>query len=90
MQWNRAVENGVELRVKIIPRASRTEAQGLHGDALKVCLTAAPVDGKANEALIRFLADTLEVPRANIEIRAGQTGRKKIVQIAGINAEELA
>jgi len=88
MQWNRSIDNGVELCIKVIPRASKSGVQGLHGDALKIRLHAPPVDGKANEALIRFLAKTLDVPRARIEIRSGQTSRRKTIRIAGITAEE--
>jgi uncharacterized protein YggU (UPF0235/DUF167 family) len=63
--WNFLTEfdGGIRLTIYVQPRASRTELDGRHGDALKIRLAAAPVDGAANEALVRFLADTLARPR---------------------------
>jgi uncharacterized protein (TIGR00251 family) len=73
--------------VRVQPRASRTELAGIHGDALRVRLTAPPVDGAANEALIRFLADRLDVPRAAVRLEAGAAGRSKLVAIEGLGIE---
>jgi len=69
------------------PRASSTELAGRHGDALKVRLTAPPVDGAANEALLRFLAERLDVPRSAVRIEVGATGRSKVVAVEGISLE---
>ena len=69
------------MTLQIVPRASRSEWGGTHGDALKVRLAAPPVDGKANEALIEFLAGHYNVPRRNIRIVSGETSRRKIVEI---------
>mgnify|MGYP001281243284 CR=1 FL=1 len=70
------------------PRASRTELAGLYGDALKVRLAAPPVDGAANEALVRYLAEVLDVPRASIELLSGHSGRRKLLQITGITTAQ--
>jgi uncharacterized protein (TIGR00251 family) len=74
----------VRLRVRVQPRASRTELAGPHGDALTVRIAAPPVDGAANEALVRFLADRLEVPRSAVRLEAGAAGRSKLVAVAGL------
>jgi len=76
------------LSVRIQPRASRNGIVLREGGGLKIRLTAPPVDGAANEALIRFLADTLSVPRSQVEIVTGHTSRDKIVRVAGIGQEE--
>jgi uncharacterized protein len=70
--------------VRVQPRASRTELAGRHGDALKVRLTAPPVEGAANEALARFLAGRLDVPRSAVRLEAGATGRTKVLAVTGI------
>ena len=74
----------VRLSVHVQPRASRREIGGVHGDALKVRLTAPPVGGAANDELIELLADTFAVGRRAIKIVAGETSRSKIVEIDGI------
>jgi uncharacterized protein len=74
----------VRFSVRVQPRASRTELAGLHGDALKIRLSAAPVDGAANDALIEFLSETFAVARRDVRIVAGETSRLKIVEIDGI------
>jgi uncharacterized protein (TIGR00251 family) len=73
--------------VRVQPRASCTEVAGRHGGALKVRLTAPPVDGAANEALLRFLAERLDVPRSAVRIEVGTTGRAKVVAVEGISLE---
>jgi uncharacterized protein (TIGR00251 family) len=69
------------LRVQLQPRASRDEFAGLHGGALKVRLTAPPVDGKANAALIAFLAAAFGVPQRQVTLLAGATGRAKRLRV---------
>ena len=69
------------LTLHVQPGARATAIQGRHGDALKVRLAAPPVDGKANAELVRFLAETLQVPRSALEIVAGQASRQKRVRI---------
>jgi uncharacterized protein (TIGR00251 family) len=82
--WARQDGDAVVLTLHIQPGAKRTESAGLHGDALKIRLAAPPVDGKANEALIAFLAKTLGVPKSHVELVSGQTSRAKRVRIAGV------
>ena len=77
---------GVELSVRVVPRASRNEVSGEHDGALKIRLTAPPVEGKANKALIEFLAKTLGVPRGQVSLVAGDTSRAKRIRVAGITA----
>lgn len=74
------------LAVYIQPRASRDEIAGTHGDALRIRITAPPVDGAANTALCRFLADLFDVPRSAISVESGETGRRKTVRIRGPRA----
>ena len=78
--------DGVVLSLHVQPGAKRTETAGLHGEALKIRLAAPPVDGRANDALIAFLAKTLGVPKANVDVVAGQSSRAKRVRVAGVGA----
>ncbi len=71
------------------PRASRDEVAGLQGEAVKVRVTAPPVEGEANEAVVRLLSRSLEVPRSAVSIARGQTGRRKRVRIEGLEAAEV-
>ena len=78
----------VTFAVKVHPRAKRDAVSGEIGDALKVALNAPPVDGKANEACIRFLADILRVPRSSVTIAAGETNRNKLIRVVGVSAAQ--
>lgn len=80
--------DGVRLRIRVQPRASRTEVAGAYGDALRVRLTAAPVDGAANDMLVRFLAETLGVGRAAVRLVRGESSRTKVIEVTGIHAAE--
>ncbi len=80
---------GATFAVKIHPRAKQNAITGEIGDALKVDLTAPPVEGKANEACIRFFAELLEVVRSSVTIAAGQNSRNKILRVTGLSAEEV-
>ncbi|HKQ45224.1 MAG TPA: DUF167 family protein [Rhizomicrobium sp.] len=87
-------EGGVRLALRLTPRASRNGVDGVTADAegrplLKLRLVAPPVDGAANEALIAFLAKTLSLRKADIAIRSGETGRIKILHLAGDSAAIL-
>jgi len=84
------VEDGCTLSVRLHPGARKNSITGIHADALKIALTAPPVDGKANEALIAFLAEALHLPRARVALVAGATSRAKIVRITGKSAAEVA
>ncbi len=75
--------------IQVVPRASRTVVGGMTGDRLRVAVSAPPVDGAANAAVIQALADAFGVPRRAIEILRGETGRRKTVRITGGSAETL-
>jgi uncharacterized protein len=79
----------VRFSVRVQPRASRSEIAGVYGDALKVRLSAPPVDGAANDALIEFLAHVFAVGRRDVRILAGEISRSKIVEIEGITERTL-
>jgi len=83
-------DEGMVVSVRVIPRSSRDEICGLVGDALKVKLTAPPVEGAANEHLIRFLAKSLEINRSRIRIASGERSREKLVAFSGLTDEERA
>lgn len=82
--WLLPLEEGVRLTLHIQPRGSRNAIEGVHGDALKVRLTAPPVDGAANAALIRYLAERLGVSRSAVRLTGGATSRRKTVAVAGM------
>jgi uncharacterized protein (TIGR00251 family) len=84
-----AAENnkGVVVTVHVLPKASCTECVGQYGDALKIRVAAPPVDGAANEELIRFIAERCSIPRTAVHIQSGQTGRRKRVRLDGITAQ---
>jgi len=88
VSWVRRDGDGVVLTLHIQPGAKRTECAGLHGEAMKIRLAAPPVDGKANEALVAFLAKTLGVPKSSVELISGETSRAKRVRVAGVNADD--
>ncbi len=83
------VEGGITFAVRVIPRAGKNEIVRVHGDALKVRITAPPVGGKANEALIAFLAQRLGVRKSQVEIVAGATSRRKMVRVTGLSPQEV-
>jgi uncharacterized protein (TIGR00251 family) len=78
------------IKVKVIPRSSRTEIAGRKNDVYRVKITDPPVEGKANKALIKFLAEKVGVPRGDVEILSGKTGRLKTVRIRGLAAGDIA
>lgn len=90
MSWLRADGDGVVLVLHIQPGAKRTECAGTHGEALKIRLAAPPVDGKANEALIAYLAKALAVPKSRVELISGQSSRAKRVRIGAVSVEAVA
>jgi len=85
----RDTDAGATFAVKVHPRATKNAITGEVGDAIKLALTAPPVDGKANEACIEFFAKLLKVPRSSVTIAAGQTSRNKVIRVAGLSAEEV-
>lgn len=84
MTWVCTTADGAVINVRVVPRASRSEVAGEMGDALKIRLQAPPVEGKANKALVEFLAEALDIPRRNVEILSGESNRNKRVLIRGL------
>ncbi len=82
-------EDGVTFAVRVVPRASKNEIAGIHGDALKIRVTAPPIEGRANEALIAFLAKRLGVRKSEVEIVAGATSRRKMIHVSGVLTQEV-
>lgn len=80
---------GVSIRVHVAPRASASRVLGLYDGAWKVALTAPPVEGAANKALVEFLAKALGVPKRSVVLVSGRASRNKIVEIAGISDEDV-
>ena len=80
---------GISFAVKVHPRAKKNAITGEVGDALKLALTAPPVDGKANDACIEFFANLLKVSRSSVTIASGASRRNKVIRIAGLSAEEV-
>jgi uncharacterized protein (TIGR00251 family) len=81
--------DGVTFEVKIHPRARKNAITGELGDSLKLSLTAPPVEGRANEACINFLANLLKVPRSSVTIASGQNSRRKVIRVSGLSADEV-
>jgi uncharacterized protein (TIGR00251 family) len=79
--WCSALPDGVRIAVQITPNAKKTEVLGVHGDALKLKLQAQPIEGKANEALVKYLAKVLAVPRSAVTITHGHTNKRKLVEV---------
>lgn len=89
MSWLSETKDGVILNIHATPRASKSQIQGLHGEALKIRLQAPPVDGKANDALVEFLAGILDLGPRQVTILSGQTSRRKRVAIQGVTGPAI-
>jgi len=87
--WLRSDGAAVVLKLHVQPGASKTEVAGLHGEALKIRLAAPPIDGRANECLIGFLAETMGIAKRNIELVGGATSREKRVRVEGVDAQTV-
>lgn len=86
--WCRLASDGtLTLSLHIQPGAKKTAVAGPHGEALKIRLAAPPVDGKANAALLAYLAETLGVPKSATRLKSGETSRQKVVAVEGAAAE---
>lgn len=81
--------SGVTFAVKLHPRAKKNAIIGEVGEALKLALTAPPVDGKANAACIEFFAKLLNLPRSSVTIASGLTSRNKVIRVAGLTSQQL-
>jgi uncharacterized protein len=88
-EFVRDVADGCTVSVRVQPGAKRDAVMGLHGGAVKIALSAPPVDGRANEALIAFVAEKVGLPRARISLVAGMASRSKVLRITGKSAAEV-
>jgi uncharacterized protein (TIGR00251 family) len=84
-----STDAGVRFAAYIQPRASRTEVSGVHGDAVKIRVAAPPVEGAANDALVRFLAKRLRIAASSIRLVGGEHSRRKVVEVGGVGGEAL-
>jgi len=80
---------GVTFAVKVHPRAKKNAITGELGDAIKLALTAPPLNGRANQACIEFFANLLDVPRSSVTIASGETSRRKVIRVAGLSADAV-
>lgn len=80
--WCSDLPGGVRLAVQISPNAKRSEVIGILEDVLKIRLQAQPIEGKANEALVRFIAESLDVPRSAVVITHGLTSKRKLLEVS--------
>lgn len=85
--WYRRDADSLTLTLHVQPGAKRSEVAGLHGDALKIRLAAPPVEGRANAALLGFIAEQFAVPLRQVELRQGGQSRHKVVQVTGSKVE---
>jgi len=81
--------SGATFAVKVHPRAKRNAITGEVGDALKLSLTAPPIEGRANEACVEFLAKLLKLPRFSVTIASGHSSRRKVIRVVGLSTEEI-
>ena len=82
-------DRGIVFDVLVQPRASRPRLGPVHGDRLKVAVTAPPVDGEANAAVIELLAKSLGIAKSAVEVVAGTSSRRKTIRIAGVTPEQI-
>ena len=85
--WLRESVGRTTLTLHIQPGAKKTEVAGLHGDALKIRLAAPPVDGKANAALLAFVAERLGIAKSSVSLKSGQTSRRKVLEVDAAPAD---
>jgi uncharacterized protein (TIGR00251 family) len=84
------ISGGVLIKVYVSPRASSNKVVGEHNDSIKIALTAPPVEGAANKALVEFVAKVLGVPKGNVIIIVGETSRNKTLRVDGLDRETAA
>jgi len=89
MLWMQETKNGVVFKVAVQPRGARNEIVGLQGDALKLKLTAPPVEGAANKMCVEFLAKSLKVRKSDVEIVHGHRSRAKKVQVRSATCHRI-
>ncbi len=86
----RADGDGTVIRIRVVPRASRTRLAGLHGDLVKLRVAAPPVEGRANEEVVAHLADALGLRARDLALVAGDRSRTKTVRVAGLAPPDVA
>jgi len=86
--WLREVPGGVRITVRLAPRAARDRVLGVHGEALKIAVTAPPVEGKANRHLLKFLAGRLGVAPGALTLVSGEHAREKVIEAVGVRAAD--
>jgi uncharacterized protein (TIGR00251 family) len=79
----------ISFPIRVIPRSSKTEVAGEHDGALRIRLKSPPVDGAANEELIRFLSKSFDIPKTSVEIISGQASRTKRVRLSGVKPDDI-
>jgi uncharacterized protein (TIGR00251 family) len=87
--WLREDGDGVVFRVQVQPRAAKNRIQGLHGETLKLSLTAPPVEGAANRLCREFLAQELKVPKNRVNVVGGYKSRRKTIRVENLSGSEL-
>lgn len=87
--WLGSSGDALTIAIHAQPGAKREAVVGEHGDRLKIALNTPPIEGRANQALLKFLAKTLGLPRASISLLSGETSREKRVRVEGLGAEDL-
>jgi uncharacterized protein (TIGR00251 family) len=89
LEFAKDTPDGCTVAVRVHPGARKNSLSGVHAGALKISLTTPPVDGRANEALIEFVAEKLRLPRSRISLLAGATNRSKVLRVTGKSAAEV-
>ncbi len=90
MSWLTVVDDGVELQILAVPRASRSRIVGVHDDRLKVQLAAPPADGAANDALVALFMELLGLKRSAVTLVSGHGSRQKRLRLVGVSPEAVA
>ena len=85
----RETDNGAILEIRVLPRSSRCEIAGVQNGALKIKITAPPVEGKANKECIRFISDLLKIKKSAVSIIAGEKSKNKTILIAGMKPKDV-
>ncbi len=85
----RETDKGTVLEIRVLPRSSRCEIAGIQDGALKLKITAPPVEGKANEECIRFISDLLRIRKSAVTIIAGEKSKNKTILVSGMTAKEI-
>lgn len=86
--WCSSSSQGVRIAVQIMPNAKKSEVIGVLEDVLKIRLQAQPIEGKANEALVRYLAALLRIPKGAVSITHGHTSKRKIIEVSSSTVTE--